>query len=370
MASYPVPPASSHQDYQQQQQPPYPVHNPWEPAPPVDNSYQGPTLDPYHQPPQPLHHHQSPDAQSDTSSCKDVLVVKPVYEKTDYKKFIKEKKYWPWWGLLVVICVLAVLLTVYHKQIVHWLQPVSNKIRSLSWGWVIPILILIALSFPPLFGHEIIIVLTGAVYGLWIGFGIVSAGTFIGEVLTFFAFKTVLRKRAEALEHKNLEYAALARITREGGFWIVFIVRLSIIPGHFSTAIFSVCGVNFWLYALASFLTLPKQLIIVYLGVILASDNGSRLVSDIVLGVTFLITVIAGVYIWWKLRAVRRILVTEAAASMRKGDCEDGLAAAAVRDRGHSMETIDMNRQSEEIPLNHKHNSHNDQHRYGEYHVV
>ncbi|KAJ6260069.1 hypothetical protein Dda_5715 [Drechslerella dactyloides] len=366
MASYPVPPVSSHQE------PPYPGHNTWEPAPPVDNSYQGPTLDPYHQPPPPLKA-QPPDAQSDSSSCKDALVSRPAYEKTDYKKFIREKKYWPWWGLLILIGVLFVLLTVYHKQIVHWLQPISNKIRSLSWGWVIPILILIAISFPPLFGHEIIIILTGAVYGLWIGFGIVSAGTFIGEILTFFAFKTVLRRRAEALEHKNLEYAALARITREGGFWIVFIVRLSIIPGHFSTAIFSVCGVNFWLYALASLITLPKQLIIVYLGVILASENGGRLVSDIVLGVTFLITVIAGVYIWWKLRAVRRILIAEAATSMRKGDCEDP-AAAAARERGHSMETVDINRQSEEIPLHRNqsldHNSYGVRQRYDGYHVV
>ena len=35
--------------------------------------------------------------------------------------------------------------------------------------------------FPPLFGHEIIALLCGVVYGLWIGFAIVAAGTFIGE---------------------------------------------------------------------------------------------------------------------------------------------------------------------------------------------
>ncbi|EPS39064.1 hypothetical protein H072_7154 [Dactylellina haptotyla CBS 200.50] len=238
---------------------------------------------------------------------------KGVYEKTDYWKFIKEKKYWPWWGVLVVLAVLVVLMTVYHKDIVHWLQPVSARIRALSWGWIIPILILIALSFPPLFGHEIIIVLCGAVYGLWIGFGIVAAGTFIGEILTYFAFRTVLRSRAEKLERKNLDYAALARITREGGFWIVFIVRLSVIPGHFSTAVFAVCGVNFWAYALASLVTLPKQLVIVYLGVILGNDHGGRLVSDIVLGITFLVTILAGVFIWWKLRNTRRIMISEAA---------------------------------------------------------
>jgi uncharacterized membrane protein YdjX (TVP38/TMEM64 family) len=40
---------------------------------------------------------------------------------------------------------------------------------------------LIVLSFPPLFGHEIIALLCGVVYGLWIGFGVVAAGTFFGE---------------------------------------------------------------------------------------------------------------------------------------------------------------------------------------------
>ena len=46
---------------------------------------------------------------------------------------------------------------------------------------MIPIVILIVISFPPLFGHEIVALLCGVVYGLWIGFGVVAAGTFIGE---------------------------------------------------------------------------------------------------------------------------------------------------------------------------------------------
>ncbi|KAK6535804.1 Tlg2-vesicle protein [Arthrobotrys megalospora] len=235
-----------------------------------------------------------------------------AYEDTNYWKFIKEKKYWPWWGVLALLAVLVVLMTVYHKDIVHWLQPVSARIRSLSWGWLIPVFVLIALSFPPLFGHEIVIVLCGAVYGLWIGFGIVAAGTFIGEILTYIAFRTILRQSAENLERKHLDYAALARITREGGFWIVFIVRLSVVPSHFSTAVFAVCGVEFWAFAFASLVTLPKQLVIVYLGVIIGNENGGRLVSNIVLGVTFLITVVAGVYLFWRLKHTRRIIISEA----------------------------------------------------------
>lgn len=53
--------------------------------------------------------------------------------------------------------------------------------RDLPAGWLIPIAILIVISFPPLFGHELVALLCGVVYGLWIGFGIVAAGTFLGE---------------------------------------------------------------------------------------------------------------------------------------------------------------------------------------------
>lgn len=45
------------------------------------------------------------------------------------------------------------------------------------------------ISFPPLFGHEIVGVLAGVVWGLWIGFAIVAAGTFLGEMGNFYAFK-------------------------------------------------------------------------------------------------------------------------------------------------------------------------------------
>jgi len=125
-------------------------------------------------------------------------------------------------------------------------------VRDLPAGWLIPIAILIIISFPPLFGHEVVALLCGVVYGLWIGFGIVAAGTFFGEsrfplseplndlrqrawysregdqgltgctVGTWFAFKYALRRRAVKLERTNLNYGALARLTREGGFWVCF----------------------------------------------------------------------------------------------------------------------------------------------------
>lgn len=58
-------------------------------------------------------------------------------------------------------------------------------IFSFKFGWVIPIVVLFVISFPPLFGHEIVAVLCGLVWGLWIGFGIVAAGTLLGEIGNF-----------------------------------------------------------------------------------------------------------------------------------------------------------------------------------------
>ncbi len=112
-------------------------------------------------------------------------------------------------------------MTFYHKQIVNWLTPAGTWLRDRSWGWIIAVLIIIALSTPPLFGNEvrfycdswkgrherrmklvweadpdywtdtfshmpqIVLVLVGLVWGLWKGFGIAIMGTVLGEVLNF-----------------------------------------------------------------------------------------------------------------------------------------------------------------------------------------
>lgn len=63
----------------------------------------------------------------------------------------------------------------------QYLTPFSQKVRDLPAGWLIPVVILIVISFPPLFGHELVALLCGVIYGLWEGFLVVAAGTFLGE---------------------------------------------------------------------------------------------------------------------------------------------------------------------------------------------
>ncbi|KAJ7106654.1 hypothetical protein C8R44DRAFT_681070 [Mycena epipterygia] len=205
--------------------------------------------------------------------------------------------------ILAIIIVVIALIEAYHQQIVAALRPVTNWLHSITAGWLIPIVVLIALSFPPLFGHELVAMLCGLVWGLGAGFGIVAAGTILGEIGTFYAFKFCCHARGEKMELRSIPYGTLSRVVREGGLRIAIIVRYSAIPPHFTTAVFATCGMPFWVFLTAAIVSLPKQLVLVYVGVALASthaylgDSKSNKVQKIILGVTIPITVLALIYI-------------------------------------------------------------------------
>ncbi|KAK8858887.1 hypothetical protein IAR55_003118 [Kwoniella newhampshirensis] len=223
-------------------------------------------------------------------------------------RFWIRKEWWFYYILFAILVVLVCLMSLYHDDIVNWLTPVANWMKALPGGWAIPIAIFFVISFPPLFGHEILAILVGAVWGLWVGFGITAAGTFIGEVGNFYAFKYCLRSRAEKYEKNNVNYACMAHVVREGGFFIIFVARLSAIPGHFTTAVFATCGMNIWIFMIACILTMPKQLIVVYLGVLFENKDKSskdKIISRTVLAVGFLVTIWAAWYIWRKMHQAR-----------------------------------------------------------------
>ncbi|ORX37080.1 hypothetical protein BD324DRAFT_656291 [Kockovaella imperatae] len=223
-------------------------------------------------------------------------------------RFWIRKEWWFYYLLCILLAVLVALMAIYHDEIVEWLRPVANWMKDLPAGWVIPIAVLFVLSFPPLFGHEIVGILIGVVWGLWFGFAIMSAGTLLGEIGNFYAFKYLLRKRAEKYERDNVNYACMAYVVREGGFFFIFMARLSAIPGHFTTAVFATCGMNILVFTLACILSMPKQLIVVYLGVLFEqSDAGtrSRVISDVVLAIGFVLTIWSAWYIYKKMNAAR-----------------------------------------------------------------
>ncbi|KAH7914922.1 snare associated Golgi protein-domain-containing protein [Hygrophoropsis aurantiaca] len=208
------------------------------------------------------------------------------------KGFWMEKKTIIWCVVGVILAVLGGLFYFYHTQIVKALQPAANWMHD----W--------------LFGHEILAILCGLVWGVGIGFAITAAGTFIGEVGNFYAFKYCCHARGEKLEKNDIKYACLAKLVREGGFRIAVIARYSAIPGHFTTAIFAVCGMDIWTFCAAAFLSLPKQFVTVYIGVLLEDTNSAdtkknTILSYVVGTITFVVTVAAMHYITRQVNRVK-----------------------------------------------------------------
>ncbi|PWN45890.1 hypothetical protein IE81DRAFT_296915 [Ceraceosorus guamensis] len=228
----------------------------------------------------------------------------------DWRTYVRWR-YLHWYVLLVLLIVGVALLTIYHRQIVDWLTPISKKVKSVSWGWVIVVAILFVISFPPLFGHEIIGVLCGVVYGLWLGFGILSLGTLLGEIGNFYAFKLCLKRTAEKYERKSINYACMAHITREGGFLVILLARLSALPGHISTAVFATIGMNFFVFTAAAILSLPKQLAVVYVGVAITSSSTgeespkAKAIKWVVLIISAIVTIGAALYLHKKMDEAR-----------------------------------------------------------------
>ncbi|KAJ6589000.1 hypothetical protein B0H19DRAFT_1102407 [Mycena capillaripes] len=226
---------------------------------------------------------------------------------------IKEKKTTKqkiqFYGIIAVIITLAVLISVYTKQIVHALSPATNWLHDHTFGFLIPIAILIVISFPPLFGHEIIATLVGVTWDLPAACAIVAAGTLLGEIANFFTFKYACSARGAKIEAKNIDYGLLAYVVRNGGFGVILIIRYSTIPSHFATTVFSTVGISFWVFLAAAVLSLPTFFLPVYVGYVMKpsveDDGTSKTVENVVLAVSIVVTIVAYVWIQRRIKAAK-----------------------------------------------------------------
>ncbi|KAK8858708.1 hypothetical protein IAR55_002937 [Kwoniella newhampshirensis] len=232
-----------------------------------------------------------------------------TWDKAKNWRFWLRKEWVGWYIAFVLIVVVVALMAFFHHSIINWLSPFVRRLRTLRAGFCIPAAILFVLSFPPLFGNEIVMVLVGLVWGLGKGFAIVAVGIGFGEFAVFLMFKYLCHARAERMTRKSLNYACLAEAVREGGFIMAWVVRLSVIPTHYTTAILAVCGLPTWKFFCALILAMPKQLISVYVGVVLGQTNAStnsHVVSDCVFAACALITLGALWFIYKRMIKVRK----------------------------------------------------------------
>ncbi|CAH1763006.1 4788_t:CDS:2, partial [Entrophospora sp. SA101] len=206
------------------------------------------------------------------------------------------------------------------------IAPVAAKFREIKYGSLIISACIIVSSIPPIPGYSTTILLSGFAYGFPMGFLPVYPAALIGASLSFFICRLLCLGRATKMAEKQGNFYKLSLAIEEGGFWVIFLIRLSPFPFTYSNAFFAaVQSVSFTKFFIVTAITLPKILIHIFIGSRLHNlademDPTSRIVNYVSLGVGILFLFVATYIIYNKMNKV----VEKAAAKrfLEKGDVE------------------------------------------------
>ncbi|KAF8179920.1 hypothetical protein K438DRAFT_2172209 [Mycena galopus ATCC 62051] len=187
-------------------------------------------------------------------------------------------------------------------NLLHGIKPPKTTQQKIKMYAILAVIIGLSILFSIetkniLLGQELVATFVGVTWDLPEAFAIVAVGIILGEIANYLTFKYACSARGAKLEAKSLDYGLLAYVVRNGSFWVILGIRYSAIPSHFATAVFASVGISFWIFLAAAILSLPSQLVPVYVGYVMqpsVEDNGtSKIVENVVLVLGFVVTTVA-----------------------------------------------------------------------------
>lgn len=197
-------------------------------------------------------------------------------------------------ALFVVIHILGIAFLFLSKKIEADLEPLAAKMDKTPGAFLILGALIAIVSIPPLFGHEILALVAGYVYGATYGFLILTISSIIGESGVYFGFRYWFIGALDSYREKHAKnYGVFVAVVEDGGILMLWFIRMSVIPPHFSTPLFSsLRTITWWKWMVANIAASPVKFFPpVYLGTLLRSKSNNSIVGDIVFAVSTLVTV-------------------------------------------------------------------------------
>lgn len=146
----------------------------------------------------------------------------------------------------------------------------------------------------------------GAIFGLALGFLLVSAGSTLGATAAFLVGRYLAREWVANRVQSNKTFKAIDDAVAEEGWKIVALTRLSpVIPFNVQNYAYGLTKIDAWHYMLASWIgMIPGTLMYVYLGsavgnlaAVLAGERESSPVQYVLFGFGLVATVAVTVYV-------------------------------------------------------------------------
>lgn len=157
----------------------------------------------------------------------------------------------------------------------------------------------------------------GAIYGLWIGFALVSAASTLGAGAAFLVGRYVARDWVASKIEGNTKFRAIDEAVAEEGWKIVFLTRLTpVIPFNLLNYGYGATKVSFRHYFFASWIgMMPGTLLYTYIGFIggSAAEGGGTSGAQWALRIVGLVATVAVTVLVTRMakRALSRSEVTE-----------------------------------------------------------
>ncbi len=216
--------------------------------------------------------------------------------------------------LLLVVLVAAIVAAAAGLPLRQWLVAgagwAENHRYAAGGLFVVAYTVAAVLAVP----GTILTLVAGFVFGVAFGVALVSAGSLLGAIAAFLLGRFFARDWVAKRVARSTHLRALVAVTRDDGFTIVLLARLSpLLPYNVLNYLFGLTAVRFRDYVLGSWLgMLPATVLYVYMGSL--AQTFSSITSDdpaaawprralLVLG--FLVTV--GLAVWVTRRATREL---------------------------------------------------------------
>lgn len=220
----------------------------------------------------------------------------------------------------VAINVLMLLFLIFNEKIFSFLQPLAEKWKNTTGGWVILWVVTFFTAFPPMIGYSTCGTTAGFVYGAWEGWLILATATVAGSTCSFIVSRTVLKSYVERMVAHDKRFAALTLTLKQDGLKLLCMIRLCPLPYSLSNGAMSTFPtVHPSMYALATTLITPKLLIHTFIGSRLAiiaksgeeMSAGAKAVNYTSIAIGAVLGMGVGYYIYQKTMARARELEAE-----------------------------------------------------------
>ncbi|ORY80952.1 hypothetical protein BCR37DRAFT_330867, partial [Protomyces lactucae-debilis] len=206
---------------------------------------------------------------------------------------------------IFVFVLASILIAIFSHRLQRNLDPIAQKLQHIKAGWLIVCSLIALVSIPPLFGHEFLAAVSGFVYGMSNGFLMVMISSIVGESFVYFGFRYFFKGQLDRFRERHKEnYGVFVGVVEDGGLLMLFLIRMSIIPPHFSTPLFSSLETITWArWMMANALASPVKFFPpVYVGVLLRDKAHNSIMGNIAFVLSTLITVGT---MWFIVRAYR-----------------------------------------------------------------